>query len=257
MAWDPKVYLAVDEERTRPARELLARIEAENPAYVADLGCGPGNSTALLAARWTKADIEGIDNSAEMLTEAHKGKFRARWTQADVAQWNPDRIYDVIFSNATLQWVPDHLRLLPQLVSHLAVGGVLAFQMPRNFNEPSHTLIREVAQLERWRDRLATVRNLDVLEPEEYFDILEPHMSSIDIWETRYVQLLEGEDAVYRWTSGTGLRPFANALEGEEREVFLAEYRRRVALAYPRRPNGVTLFPFQRLFCVARRKSPS
>lgn len=253
MAWDPKTYLQFDEERTRPAHELLARVKIENPQRVVDLGCGPGNSTALLAARWPDAELEGVDSSAEMLEAARRSPFPARWTEADVANWNPTSPYDVIFSNATLQWIGDHPRLLPQIVKHLARDGVFAFQVPRNFTEPCHTLIHEIAREPRWANKLANVRDWwNVLEPEAYFDILEPHARKLDIWETRYVQVLDGEDAVFRWMSGTGLRPFANALEGKEREDFLEAYRVRVAAAYPRRQSGVTLYPFQRLFCVLR-----
>jgi len=253
MAWDPKTYLAFGEERTRPAHELLARIAFEHPRRVVDLGCGPGNSTALLAARWPQAELDAIDNSAEMLEAARKSGIPARWELADVARWNPKGPYDVIYSNATLQWVPDHARLLPDIMSHLAKDGVFAFQVPRNFTDPCHTLIHEVAKNGPWRAKLEGVRDWwNVKEPNVYFDILEPHARSIDIWETRYVQVLDGEDAVYRWMMGTGLRPFANALQGEEREAFLDEYRRRVGEAYPRRASGVTLYPFQRLFCVAR-----
>lgn len=253
MAWDPKTYLVFGEERTRPARELLARVPTEHPARVVDLGCGPGNSTALLAARWPGADLEGVDSSAEMLSEARQAKFRARWTQADVATWNPPLPYDVIFSNATLQWLGDHQHLLPQIMRHVAKDGIFAFQVPRNFDDPCHTLIHEIARQPRWSDKLANVRDWwNVLEPEAYFDILEPHAKSVDIWETRYVQVLQGEDAVFRWMSGTGLRPFASALEGQDRDDFLEEYRVRVDAAYPRRKSGVTLYPFRRLFCVAR-----
>ena len=253
MAWDPKTYLVFGEERTRPARELLARVPTEHPARVVDLGCGPGNSTALLAARWPGADLEGVDSSAEMLSEARQAKFRARWTQADVATWNPPLPYDVIFSNATLQWLGDHQHLLPQIMRHVAKDGIFAFQVPRNFDDPCHTLIHDIARQPRWSDKLANVRDWwNVLEPEAYFDILEPHAKSVDIWETRYVQVLQGEDAVFRWMSGTGLRPFASALEGQERDDFLEEYRVRVDAAYPRRKSGVTLYPFRRLFCVAR-----
>ena len=252
MAWDPKTYLVFGEERTRPARELLARVAIDDPRCVVDLGCGPGNSTALLAAHWPKAELEGVDSSAEMLGDARKSKFPTRWTQADIASWNPASAYDVIFSNAALQWVADHARLLPRLLRHLAKGGVFAFQVPRNFTEPCHTLIHEIARDPRWRDKLSGVRDWwNVLESEAYFEILESHAKKIDLWETRYVQVLEGEDAVFRWMSGTGLRPFANALEGEERDAFLEEYRVRIAQAYPRRASGVTLYPFQRLFCVA------
>jgi trans-aconitate 2-methyltransferase len=253
MAWDPKTYLSFGAERTRPAAELLARIPLDAPARVVDLGCGPGNSTALLAARWPDAALEGVDSSPEMLAEAKRSDVKARWSEADIAQWNPHTKYDVIFSNATFQWLPDHKTLLPRIVSCLNAGGAFAFQMPRNFGDPSHTLIREAAEAGPWSAKLKNVRDWwNVLEPQAYFDILEPVARAIDIWETTYVQVLEGEDAVYRWMSGTGLRPFANALEGEERDEFLDAYRRRVALAYPRRESGATLFPFRRLFCVAR-----
>jgi trans-aconitate 2-methyltransferase len=254
MAWDPKVYMAFGAERTRAAAELLARIPLDNPARVSDLGCGPGNSTALLAARWPNADIEGIDNSPEMLAEARASGIRASWREGDVSSWSPDTPQDVIYSNATLQWVPDHATLLPRLMSLLAPGGFFAFQVPMNFTEPCHTLIHDVANAGPWAAKLAGVRDFGfVRAPEDYFDILEPEASHIDIWETRYVQVLDGEDAVYRWMSGTGLRPFANALEGEERENFLYEYRERLRAAYPIRASGKTLYPFQRLFAVAKR----
>ncbi|MGD0190871.1 MAG: trans-aconitate 2-methyltransferase [Rhizomicrobium sp.] len=254
MTWDPKTYLSFGAERTRPAIELLARVPLQSPARVVDLGCGPGNSTALLAARWPDAGIEGVDSSAEMLADARKADIKARWTEADISAWTPPSDYDVIFSNAAYQWAPDHATLLPRLVSHVAPGGVFAFQVPRNFGDPCHTLIHDVAQNGPWASRLKNVRDWwNVLEPETYFGILEPHCADIDIWETRYVQVLTGDDAVYRWMTGTGLRPFSNALDGAERDAFLAEYRRRVGDAYPMRKSGVTLYPFQRLFCVARK----
>jgi trans-aconitate 2-methyltransferase len=254
MAWDPKIYMGFGSERTRPTAELLGRIPIEAPRRVADLGCGPGNSTALLAARWPAADLEGVDNSPEMLAEARVSGIKARWTLADVARWEPQAACEVVFSNATLQWLPDHAALLPHLMGHVADGGGFAFQVPRNFTEACHVLIRDVANSGPWAAKLENVRDWwNVLDPEAYYAVLEPHAASVDIWETRYVQVLEGEDAVYRWMSGTGLRPFAHALEGAEREAFLAEYKYRVAAAYPRLPNGKTLYPFQRLFAVALR----
>jgi len=254
MAWDPKTYLTFNAQRTRPAAELLSRVACEKPARVIDLGCGPGNSTALLAQRWPGADLEGLDSSPEMLAEAKASGVHARWTQGDVSTWTPDAPFDVVFSNATLQWVGDHATLLPKLISHVAAGGVLAIQVPNNFDDPCHTLIHDVAKEGPWADKLKGVRDWwNVLEPESYFGILEPATANIDIWETRYVQVLEGADAVYRWMSGTGLRPFAAALEGAEREAFLSEYRARVGAAYPMRESGKTLYPFRRLFIVAKR----
>ncbi len=253
MAWDPKIYLNFGEHRTRPAAELLARVDVETPEHVVDLGCGPGNSTALLAARWPEAEITGVDSSREMLAAARKSGVDAQWREADVAIWAPDEPHDVVFSNATLQWVPDHRTLLPRLIESVAPGGMFAMQVPRNFSEPGHTLILEVAKGKPWAHKFENVRDWHhVLAPEEYFDVLEAHAASLDIWETRYCQVLEGEDAVLNWMSGTGLRPFAQALDDAERAEFLEEYRAALARAYPRRESGVTLFPFQRLFLVAR-----
>lgn len=253
MTWDPETYLAFAAERTRPARELLARINAPRALRVADLGCGPGNSTAILAARWPHAELWGMDSSPEMLTAARSSGVDARWVQADVSQWSAPTPYDVLFSNATLQWIGDHEQLLPRLMRGLAEGGSLAVQMPRNFDEPSHTLIHAVARGKSWARSFEGIGTATpVASPEKYFDILEPYAAAIDLWETTYVQVLEGEDAVYRWMSGTGLRPFAAALGEPERTEFLEAYRAALAQSYPRRATGVTLFPFRRLFMVAK-----
>ena len=253
MAWDPRTYLTFGAERTRPAAELLARVPVE-AKYAVDLGCGPGNSTALLRARWPKARLEGVDNSPDMLADAQKTDLGAEWIENNITSWTPAETPDVIFSNAAFQWVPDHNTLLPGLMSFLKEGGVLAFQVPRNFDDPCHTLIHEIAANDRWAEKLEAVRDWwNVLAPEEYYSNLEPHAVRIDIWETRYVQVLEGEDAVFRWMSGTGLRPYANALEGEERDAFLNAYKDAVNKAYPMRASGKTLYPFRRLFAVAVR----
>ncbi|MGC8537185.1 MAG: trans-aconitate 2-methyltransferase [Rhizomicrobium sp.] len=253
MTWDPETYLAFEAERTRPARELLARISFQHPRRVADLGCGPGNSTALLAARWPDAELWGIDSSPEMLATARASKVAARWVQADLTQWSAQTGYDVLFANATLQWIGDHEQLLPRLMQGLAQGGSLAVQMPRNFDEPSHTLIRSVARGKAWARSFESIgATTPVGSAEKYFAILEPYAAAIDLWETTYVQALEGEDAVYRWMSGTGLRPFVQALREPERTEFLDAYRAALARSYPRRASGVTLFPFRRLFMVAK-----
>ena len=253
MAWDPKIYLDFEDERTRPAAELLARVPHKNPATVIDLGCGPGNSTALLARRWPKAHLEGLDSSEAMLDQARRSGINATWHSGDIPGWSPAKNFDVIFTNATLQWVPDQDKVVPRLMSFVAADGVLAFQVPCNFNAPSHKLIRDVAAEGPWAAKLKNVRNLTLTTPEFYYDLLEPLSSSLDIWETDYLQVLTGDDAVYRWVSGTGLRPFVQALEGAEREAFIAEYKKRLSVAYPMRASGKTLFPFKRLFAVARR----
>jgi trans-aconitate 2-methyltransferase len=255
LGWDPKTYLAFAGERTRPAAELLARIDLDSPCRIADLGCGAANATALLAARWPQAEIDGIDNSPDMLSAARESPVAARWIAADIAAWNPDTHYDLIYSNAALHWVPDHEALLKRLVSFLAPGGVLAFQVPRNFDEPSHTIAQKLASEPRWGGKLAAAREWwTVLDPESCYAVLEPVAGAVDLWETRYLQQLDGPDAVYRWVLGTGLRPYVEALAGEDREAFLTEYRASAAQAYPQRASGVTLLPFTRLFCVATRR---
>jgi trans-aconitate 2-methyltransferase len=253
MSWDPEIYMKFANERTRPAMELLARVSLRAPARVIDLGCGPGNSTALLATRWPDAEIEGLESSPEMLAKARASGVRAAFIEGDVESWSPQRPYDVVFSNATLHWVANHRALLPRLMGDVADGGALAFQVPRNFDAPSHVLMREVAQSGPWAAKLVNARQVNVETPEVYFDILAPLSQSVDMWETTYLHVLDGDDPVLAWVSGTGLRPFVQRLDADERAAFLSEYRARLRDAYPQRPDGKTLFPFQRLFAVAQR----
>ena len=251
MGWDPKTYLAFGVERTRPAADLLARVPVSEPRRVADLGCGPGNSTALLRARWPDAEIDAIDFAPEMLADARKSGVDARFIEADIARWTPDETYDVIYSNAALQWLADHETLLARLLSFVRPGGVLAVQVPRNFEEHCHVLLRQAVADPRWRDELKDVRDWwNVLAPEAYFDLLKPAARSVDLWETRYFHVLEGKDPVFHWMMGTGLRPYAAALESPLKEEFLAHYRRLLAAAYPPRPGGQTIHRFLRLFFV-------
>jgi trans-aconitate 2-methyltransferase len=253
MAWDPKTYLDFEDERTRPAVELLARVPLRTPAHVIDLGCGPGNSTALLARRWPKARLEGLDSSEPMLDQARRSGIQATWHSGDIPTWRPNRQYDVIFANASLHWIEDQDATMRRLMSCVAPGGVFAFQVPANFHEASHALMREVAEGGPWAAKLKGVRNIVLGSAQGYYELLEPLSSHLDIWHTTYLQVLDGEDAVYRWVSGTGLRPFVDALDGAEREAFIAAYKARLDQAYPLRPSGRTLFPFQRLFVVAKR----
>jgi trans-aconitate 2-methyltransferase len=252
MAWDPAQYLKFAGPRLRPALDLLQRIDAEAPATVYDLGAGAGNVTRLIAARWPDARIVGIDSSAEMLGKAAAENQTIEWRRADLASWRPDRPADVIYSNAALHWLPEHPQLLSSLVGALAPNGVLAVQMPRNFGAPSHTSITETALSGPWRPILEPLLNPSPVSPPEfYYDLLAPMAKSLDIWETEYLQVLEGANPVKEWTKGTWLGPLLGALDEPERSRFEAAYGERVAAAYPPQGDGKTLFPFRRMFLIA------
>jgi trans-aconitate 2-methyltransferase len=253
--WDPAQYLRFGDERSRPFFDLIGRIGAERPGLVVDLGCGPGQLTAALAARWPEAEIRGVDSSAEMIASARQlsAPGGLSFSQGDVRDWQPDRPVDVIVSNAVLQWVPGHEELLPRWVETLVAGGWLAFQVPGNFDQPSHAILRELAGSGTWAPLLAGVSlNRQAADPAEYVDLLSRAGCTVDAWETTYLHVLPGEDPVLEWYKGTGLRPVLAALEQARAEAFLAEYGRRARAAYPPRPYG-TILPFRRVFVVARR----
>jgi trans-aconitate 2-methyltransferase len=251
--WDPAQYLKWSDHRLRPAVDLLQRVAAERPAQVVDLGCGTGNVTALLRARWPAARLSGVDSSPSMLARARASDPSVDWREADVATWAPPSPVDVLFSNATLHWIDDHAALFPRLVTLVAGGGTLAVQMPRNFGEPSHTSIYEVVRETRSRERLEKlIRREPTRPPDYYWDLLRPHVSALDVWETVYTQALTGEHPVADFVKGSWLKPFLDALDADERPAFEDAYRARVARAYPPRADGTTLFPFRRLFIVAR-----
>lgn len=256
--WDPGQYLKFEAPRLRPALDLLARIPLDKPDTIYDLGCGTGNVTQFIHQRWPEARITGIDNSQEMLDAAAKTVPGLQLKLSDADNWKPPRgrKADLIYSNATLHWLPRHDRLFPKLMRYLKPGGVLAVQMPRNFDAPSHRLIKEVAESGSWREILKTVlRDTPVLDPSAYYRILRPHCDSLDIWEAEYLQELSGENPVAEFTKGTWLKPVLDALEEPMRSRFEAEYRRHILQAYPPEPNGKTLFPFRRLFILATSKS--
>lgn len=255
MAWNPNQYLKFAQPRFRPAQDLLARIDAEDPQVIYDLGCGTGSGAQLLALHWNLAKVTGIDDSQEMLERAAKEQSRVTWQQKNIAQWVPEQPADLIFSNAALHWLPDHSILFPKLMAFLAPGGVLAVQMPRNFGAPSHTLIAETIRGGPWRSRLEhLLRPAPVGDPAFYYALVAPSASSVDIWETEYLQVLDGENPVKEWTKGTWLKQFLDPLDIPERLAFEADYAGRVAAAYPPQPDGKTLFPFRRLFMVVRKK---
>lgn len=250
--WDPEQYLTYSDQRGRPFVELVARIGAEAPADVVDLGCGPGTLTALLAERWPDARITGLDSSPAMIDSAlERGDERIRFQLADLQDWRPARPVDVLISNATLQWVPGHLELLPRLLDAVRPGGWLAFQVPGNFDEPSHTIRRELAAEPAYAEHTRDVAVPSSHDPATYLDALAAQGCEVDAWETTYQHVLEGDDPVFEWVSGTGARPTLQALPSELREDFEAEFRRRLHEAYPPRASGVVL-AFRRIFVVAR-----
>ena len=256
--WNAELYLQFADERTRPCRELAARVAIESPREAIDLGCGPGNSTQVLVDRWPDANIVGLDSSPAMIEAARRDHPTRTWLCDDIAKWAAadSQAFDIVFSNAALQWVPDHPTILPQIVNKVKRGGALALQVPGNTHAPAHVLMRELAGSAGWRSRFPAggVREWHVLDLPAYYDILAPHALRIDAWETEYLQVLPSAEAIVDWYRGTGLRPFLDALAtDEERERFAADYLTAIRLAFPPRPSGQVLFPFRRLFVIAYR----
>ena len=258
--WNPELYRRYEDERTRPARELLARVDLTEAKRVYDLGCGPGNSTELLVERFPGATVVGTDNSEAMLASARKRLPACQFELSDIAQWQPPAESDppdLIYANAALQWVPDHETLLPRLFASLAPGGVLAIQMPDNRDEPTHRLMREIATLDPWASTIgnAAMVRTKILALNAYYDLLACDAAEVDVWRTAYQHPMDTPAAIVEWVRGTGLRPFVDPLSPAYREGFLAEYERRIALAYLPRSDRRLLLAFPRLFIVARRRA--
>ncbi|MFI5012206.1 MAG: trans-aconitate 2-methyltransferase [Hyphomicrobiales bacterium] len=256
--WDAAQYRRFEDDRTRPSRELLARVPLGNAKLAFDLGCGPGNSTELIVERFPDAEVVGIDSSATMLDDARKRLPTTRFEQGDLRTWMPAAASgapDLLFANAVFQWVPDHRAVLKRLMGSLADGGMLAVQMPDNLDEPSHALMRETAGSGPWADRMRDAMAARGLlpDPSAYYDLLRPLAASVDIWHTIYYHVLDGPQAIVEWVKSTGLRPFLDALRPEERPSFLESYGARLAKAYAPRVDGKVLLRFPRLFIVAKR----
>jgi trans-aconitate 2-methyltransferase len=253
MPWDPAQYLKFADHRVRPAIDLLNRVDLESPEVVYDLGAGTGNITEMLAKRWPNTRVIGVDNSPEMMERAERIE-NLEWQQGDIGNWRPDRPADLIFSNAALHWVDGHTELFTGLMSAVAPGGLFAVQMPRNFGALSHTSISEAALGGPWRSTLEPLlRPAPVEVPQFYVRVLSPLASSLDVWETDYIQVLTGDNPVKEWTKGTWLKPLLDALEEPERSEFEETYAALVEKAYPKESDGTTLFPFRRMFIVARK----
>lgn len=252
--WTASQYVKFEDERTRPVRDLLAAIPRTGAAHAVDLGCGPGNSTEALMARFPGAVVTGIDQSDDMLAAARKRLPGVVFEAADITAWQPAQAFDVIFANASLQWVPDHARLYPGLVDKLAPGGVLAVQTPDNLDEPAHRLMRDVAASGPWAARLGKAARTARADATWYYALLRPLCTRVDVWRTIYYHpLAGGPAAVVEWFKGSALQPFLKALDPTEQKDFLARYEAALAGAYPTLADGTVLLPFPRLFVVATR----
>ncbi len=253
MTWSAQQYARFEDERTRPVRDLVAAIPRDDVRTAVDLGCGPGNSTEALAARYPAATVRGLDSSADMIRAARERLADIEFKLADIADWRAPTPVDVILANASLQWLPDHASLYPRLVAQLAEGGCLAVQTPDNLAEPAHRIARDVAAQGPWSRKLAQVSHPDRHDAAWYYALLKPLCTRVDVWRTAYFHPLQDHDAIVEWFKATALRPYLAPLDAEERQAFLAAYRRDIAAAYPLLADGTTLLPFPRLFLVATR----
>ncbi|WP_213876121.1 trans-aconitate 2-methyltransferase [Pseudomonas sp. dw_358] len=254
MNWSATQYSTFEKERTRPVRDLVAALGQERIATAVDLGCGPGNSTEVLASRYPDALISGLDSSDDMLVAARKRLPGVHFDLADIGRWLPAEHYDVILANASLQWVPDHDSLYPRLVSFLAPAGTLAVQTPDNLEEPAHRKAREIAAQGPWAMKTSAVRHPPRHSAEHYYALLKGHCSQLDVWRTTYFHPLSGgARAVVEWFKGSALGPYLAVLDADEQAGFLAAYREAMEVAYPALEDGTVLLPFPRLFLLATR----
>lgn len=255
--WNPEQYLTWGDERGRPFHDLMARVGARDPRVVVDLGCGPGNLTATLARRWPGARVSGVDSSAEMIRAAQgaDGGADVEWSVADLRDWvaaaAPGSV-DVLVSNATLQWVPDHLDLVPALLATVRPGGWAAWQVPGNFEAPSHALLRDLAADPRWADRLGQVHRPAAPDAASYLQLVRAAGHRVDAWETTYLHVLTGPDPVFTWVAATGARTTLEALDAHWRPIFEREYRDLLDQAYPPASDGTVVLPFRRVFVVVQ-----
>ena len=250
--WRPEQYLKFAAERTQPCRDLVSRIAIPNPRRVIDLGCGPGNSSEVLAARWPEAELTGLDSSAQMIAKARGAHPAWCWLSGDIAEWtNGQDSFDVVFCNAAMQWVPDHQDAFPRLLARVAPGGALAVQMPANFEAEAHTLMRAVAS---HFPAARSVREWFTHDTGFYYDTLAHIAARLELWSTEYIHIMDGPESIVEWYSGSGMRPFLDALlTDSDRQRFTTEYLEAVREAYSARRDGRVLFPFRRLFIVAYR----
>lgn len=254
--WSPSQYLKFEDHRTRPAIDLLGRVNLTGTdLWITDIGCGPGNSTEILVSRFGSSGLAGLDSSAAMVGAAKKRLPDVPFEVADISSWEPEQRQDLLFANAVLQWLPNHQTLLPRLMGALTDGGTLAIQMPDNLDEPTHVCMRTAASDLRWADKLkaADAARTTILSPTDYWAVLETHASKLDIWRTTYLHPLRGLEGIVEWFKGTGLLPYLNPLDEGERSSYLERYTALLAKHYPILDDGTVLLPFPRLFIVATR----
>jgi trans-aconitate 2-methyltransferase len=251
--WNPPCYLKFVAERSRPAYDLVARIGLDRPTRIADIGCGPGNSTQALRERWPDSEIVGVDDSAEMIRNAAETYPAGQWICADAAEWRPGVRYQVVFSNAALQWIPDHPRLFGRLFDLVDAGGVLAVQVPANQETPLHRSLLRVSAREPWRDAMRGCGALlTYRDARFYYDLLAPRAKRLDMWQTTYYHVLPSHQGLIDWSSSTSMRPYLDRLGGEEeRARFREEVLAGCVQDYPAQADGAILFPFPRLFMIA------
>jgi len=255
--WDSTQYLKFANERTQPSIDLAARIALDAPGRIIDLGCGPGNSTAVVARRWPAASVTGLDSSPAMLATAKQDFPAIAWRQGDITDWartNAEK-FDLIFSNAALHWVPDHATALPQIFAAVAPGGALAFQVPHSLASAHQTCMRELPASPKWRARFPRPPAVWFVEPVGfYYDLFAARAARVDLWVTDYIYVFDGVAGIVEWHRGAALRPFLEALPDEAaRAEFLADYLAALTPHYPPQPNGKVLLPFRRLFVIAYR----
>ncbi|MBX4897169.1 trans-aconitate 2-methyltransferase [Rhizobium bangladeshense] len=256
MAWSASQYVKFEDERTRPARDLLAQVPLQNLRRAVDLGCGPGNSTELIIERFGAAGVSGLDSDINMLEAARRRLPGTAFVEADLASWQPAEPADLLFANAVFQWLPDHLDIFDRLMDGLSEGGVLAVQMPDNLGEPSHLAMEETSHAGPWKAAFAAkgVRRSPLPPPSAYYDRLIAKASRVDIWHTIYNHPMADAAAIVEWVKGTGLMPYLARAGEEHREAFLADYLARVEQAHPKLSDGRVLLRFPRLFIVAVKK---
>ncbi len=252
-SWNPALYLKYEDERTQPSRDLVARIGIAAPARVVDIGCGPGNSTRILHERWPSADIVGLDSSPEMITRARQAYPEGNWLLADAAKWESDVKYDIVFSNATLQWIPGHETLLKRLFDHVNEDGALAVQIPANADSPLHQAMLQVARRTEWAGALArNIRALGYYDTGFYYDQLSALSNRVALWHTIYYHVMADHQDLIDWYASTGMRPYLEQLATDnERRAFQAQVRETCRPGYPAQQDGKILFPFKRLFFIA------